>query len=147
MQQDHAKGDISSKMDRIRNDKAGKIAALNCEIAKHKSKVALFLENFEGNSRLVNEKIYELEGLIDSLEREKERLQLMNESSQKITPAMIAKELDELEGLDNKPRIEQQRIIQKYIKKVEVNDDSDNFFVDIHSALDRFCVPHDGSAN
>lgn len=107
-----------------------------------KKQADLLLTNFDGTNKLVNNKINELNALIEKYENEIEHLKIQSKSSEAITPKMIAAELDELNGLENKSKEEQRRIINKYIKKVVINEDNDNFNIEIYSTLDKFCV-HD----
>ena len=145
---------IGNQLGKLNNRNDGRIEALQQEIKKNESQIELFLTNFNGQSKSVNNKILELETLNERYEIELERLQTKKEVHQEVIPELIAKELDELEGLDNKPREEQRRIINKYIKKVVINEDNDNFIIDITSNLDKFvpkdniiCVSGDGGPN
>lgn len=135
---------VGRHLNRYKDDKTNKIKILKTEIDKNKKQADLLLTNFDGTNKLVNNKINELNNLIEKYEKEIEHLKMQSESSESITPKMIAAELDELNGLENKSKEEQRRIINKYIKKVVINEDNDNFHIDIFSNLDKFCVRNCG---
>ena len=130
---------IGNRLKGLNDTNERRMKALRDEIKKNERQIELFIENFQGQSKSVNKKIFELEAVNERLENEIENLKPTKETIKEITPQMIAKELDELNGLDEKPREEQRRIINKYIKKIVINETDNDFCVGIHSHLDKFC--------